>query len=150
MTPLFPTFQAIVLNALLLLILPMSAAAQVYKWTDENGQTHFGDRSPEDRAVDDIGDKINSLTTVSYGNAGSVSIDGVVMYSTSWCGYCKKARSYFAENNIKFRDYDIEKDRFAKSRYDRMGGQGVPVILVGGKRMNGFSAAGFKRINAGQ
>lgn len=131
----------------ILLLLPLCVTAQIYKWTDENGQTHFGDRSPESRAGDDIAARINSLTTVSYGNAGAVTIDGVVMYSTSWCGYCKKARKYFSANNIAYRDYDIEQDRFAKSRYDRLGGRGVPVILVGDKRMNGFSVAGFERLN---
>ena len=150
MTVINKPFKYFSLSVLLLLFVAIPATAQIYKWTDENGQTHFGDRSPESRAADDIADKINSLTTVSYGNAGAVTIDGVVMYSTSWCGYCKKARKYFAANNIAYRDYDIEKDRFAKSRYDRMDGRGVPVILVGDKRMNGFSVAGFKSLNASE
>ena len=137
------------IGALFLLMQPMTAMAQIYKWTDENGQTHFGDRSPESRAAEELTAKIDSLTTVSYGNTGAVTIDGVVMYSTSWCGYCKKARRYFADNNIVYRDYDIEKDRFAKSRYDRLEGRGVPLILVGDKRMNGFSVAGFEQLNAG-
>ena len=32
---------------ILLLLLPGIAAAGVYKWTDENGKVHFGDRPPE-------------------------------------------------------------------------------------------------------
>ena len=148
MTEINKPFKCFLLSVLLLLLLPISATAQIYKWTDENGQTHFGDRSPESRAADEVTAKINSLTTVSFGNAGAVTIDGVVMYSTSWCGYCNKARRYFSDNNIVYRDYDIEKDRFAKSRYDRMDGRGVPVILVGDKRMNGFSVGGFEQLNA--
>ena len=33
-----------------------------------------------------------------------------------------------------------------KKRYKEMGATGVPVILVGNKRMNGFSEDGFESI----
>jgi glutaredoxin len=68
------------------------------------------------------------------------------MYSTSWCGYCKKARKYFQANNIPFVEYDIEKNSRAKKRFDRAGGKGVPLILYKGKRLSGFSESGFNRI----
>lgn len=32
--------------AIILLALSLPASAQVYKWTDENGQVHFGQRPP--------------------------------------------------------------------------------------------------------
>ncbi|MFT5419606.1 MAG: glutaredoxin-like YruB-family protein [Candidatus Endobugula sp.] len=68
------------------------------------------------------------------------------MYSTAWCGYCKKARKYFTSKGIAFIEYDIEKNARAKRDYDALGGKGVPVILVGKKRMNGFSPQGFDRL----
>jgi hypothetical protein len=43
-------------------------------------------------------------------------------------------------------DYDVESSAKAKREYDAMGGQGVPITLVGESRMNGFSEAGFRRI----
>ena len=70
----------------------------------------------------------------------------VVMDATSWCRYCKKARRYFNSHGSSYTDYDIEQNARAKRRYDALGGKGVPVILVGKKRMNGFSVSGFKRI----
>jgi hypothetical protein len=33
---------------LLLLILPLMASAELYRWTDEEGRVHFGDRAPGD------------------------------------------------------------------------------------------------------
>lgn len=45
--------------------LAFSALAQVYRWTDEEGKTHFGDRPPRDREAEDIGD-----------NTQSVNVDG--------------------------------------------------------------------------
>ena len=35
--------------------------------------------------------------------------EGVVLYATEWCGYCKKAREFFKQNNIAYVKYDIEK-----------------------------------------
>ncbi len=68
------------------------------------------------------------------------------MFSASWCGYCKKAKAYFKENRIRFTEYDIEKNSKGKRLYTQMGATGVPVILVGNKRMNGFSESGFNRL----
>lgn len=68
------------------------------------------------------------------------------MYSTSWCGYCKKARAYFDDHNIDYTDYNIEKNATAKQEYQAMGATGVPVIIVGNKRMNGFSASAFEKL----
>lgn len=67
----------------------------------------------------------------------------VIMYSTSWCGYCRKARQYFISNNISFVEYDIEKDERAGRLHGLLGGGGVPTILYGGKKMQGFSESVF-------
>ncbi len=68
------------------------------------------------------------------------------MYSTSWCGYCKKARRYFTENDIPYVDYDVETSAKGKRDYRKLGARGVPVILVGNKRLNGFSQDSFNKI----
>ena len=34
-----------------LIVLPLSAFAQVYSWKDANGKVHYGDQPPADRAV---------------------------------------------------------------------------------------------------
>jgi glutaredoxin len=70
----------------------------------------------------------------------------VVMYATSWCPYCQQARNHFRQLGIPYTEYDIERDRTAKQRYQAFGGRGVPVIFVGKRRMNGFSVSGFNKI----
>jgi hypothetical protein len=47
---------------------------------------------------------------------------------------------------MAYKEYNIEKNRFAKRQYDRIGGVGVPVILIGDQRLNGFSQDGFERL----
>ena len=63
----------------------------------------------------------------------------VKMYATDWCPYCKQAREYFARNGIPYTELDIEKSETARAEYRSIGGRGIPVILVGSERMNGFS-----------
>jgi glutaredoxin len=70
----------------------------------------------------------------------------VKMYATSWCPYCAKARAYFARRNIAYVEVDIERSREGRAEYDRLGARGVPVILVGTQRMNGFSEARLSQI----
>lgn len=134
---------------MLLLVFPLCCFSEIYRWTDENGKVHFGD-SPKDKSrAEKVVVEVNSYKHVTYENSepyqGHES-NRVIMYATSWCGYCKQARNHFNENGIPFTEYDIEKDERARKSYDSIGGKGVPVILVGKKRMNGFSAAGFKNI----
>lgn len=72
----------------------------------------------------------------------------VKMYATSWCPYCAKARAYFARRGIAYVEVDIEKSRDGRAEYDRLGARGIPVILVGPQRMNGFSEARLTRLLA--
>ena len=72
----------------------------------------------------------------------------VKMYATSWCPYCAKARAYFARRNIAYVEVDIEKSREGRAEYDRLGARGIPVILVGPQRMNGFSEARLSQLLA--
>jgi len=70
----------------------------------------------------------------------------VKMYATSWCPYCAKARAYFARRNIAYVEVDIEKSKEGRAEYDRLGARGIPVILVGPQRMNGFSEARLSQL----
>jgi glutaredoxin len=137
---------------LLALLIPAAGLhAEIYKWVDEQGQVHYSDQKPEDGPVTEIPMESRSYQGISY---GTVEVDAqkvapkarVVMLSATWCGTCKKAKQYFRRNGIPFLEYDIEKSSRGKRLYEQLGATGVPVILVGKKRMNGFSEAGFERL----
>jgi len=61
-----------------------------------------------------------------------------VLYATEWCGYCARTRKFFTERNIPFREYDIEKSSEGHAQYERLGGNGVPVVLIKDKVIHGF------------
>lgn len=63
------------------------------------------------------------------------------MLSTAWCGVCKRARAWLTQNRIPFTEYDVEHDPKGQAEYRRLRGRGVPIILVGDQRMDGFNSA---------
>ena len=68
----------------------------------------------------------------------------VVLYGTDWCGYCAKTRAYFKENKIEFVDLDIEKSPAAKKAHAELGGGGVPVVLIGNRKITGYDTGAFQ------
>ena len=69
----------------------------------------------------------------------SAAHDGkVILYATSWCGYCEKARELLTENNIEYFEYDVEKSKEGREQFKRLGGKGVPVLLINGEVLRGF------------
>lgn len=62
----------------------------------------------------------------------------VVLYATSWCGYCAKTRRLFKQLRVEFTEYDIENDASANARFQQLGGHGVPLILIGKDSVHGF------------
>ena len=131
--------------------------AEVFKWVDEKGQVHYSDKKPENQNVQEINIKPHVPNAVSN-TTDDVVVQSVAklptpykkqqkvtMYAASWCGYCKKARSYFKRNKINYTEYDIEKNANAKKRYDKLGGVGVPLLVAKSKQMQGFSVTQFEK-----
>ena len=143
--------KSLVVFFLLLASAPLGA--EIHKWVDEHGNVHFGDRPPADAATTAVdvrpnvysSPSIEALADVFTKNAAEAD-QRVVLYSTTWCGYCRKARNYFRQQGIAFDEYDVENSAKGKQDYARLGARGVPVILVGGQRLNGFSVEAFDRL----
>lgn len=82
------------------------------------------------------------------GDAAAEGTSGrrVVMYSTEWCGVCKQAKAFFAQNGVPYVDRDIEKDAAARRDFEAKGGTGVPLIDVGGEVVKGFSPDRIRKL----
>lgn len=150
------------------LMATQSATAKMYKWVDQSGVTHFTDTPPPDTISDD---QIKTLPTVRYSAPDPVESQPkprsirsgsynrtfpakkvssrrshkVELYSTSWCGYCKKARRFFQSRGIPFKEYDIEKDKSAARRKKELGsGRGVPFAVINGRKIQGYAEAAYE------
>lgn len=79
----------------------------------------------------------------------------VVLFSTTWCGYCRKARSFFKIKGVPFSEYDVEKDPKARQKMAELAKaagvspaslQGVPIIFVGRHAMSGFDKPRLEKL----
>jgi glutaredoxin len=70
----------------------------------------------------------------------------VDLYVTSWCGYCKKAREFLRARGVPFTEYDIEQDADAARRKQEIDPRpGVPLAVINGQVILGFSASTYER-----
>lgn len=69
----------------------------------------------------------------------------VVVYGTSWCGYCAKTKDLLKSKGVNFLDKDIEKDAGARGEMEAkmakagLKGGGVPVIDFCGRIILGYN-----------
>ncbi len=126
------------LAATLLLLAALPAIAGVYKWKDAEGRTHFSDKPPAGATADEV--RLRSITGPAEVSATSgEAAKQVTILTTTWCGVCKRAKAWLAAKGVAYTELDVEKSDTGRTEYRRLGGAGVPVILVGKERMNGFS-----------
>ena len=144
--------KAIIALCALLASIPASAQ-QIHRWVDAEGRVQYSDKPPPGVASKPVAARINSYsgTPVVSGTASAAAKTGqprpeIKMYATDWCTYCRKAQAFFAQQGIRYAHIDIEKSEAGKAEYQRHGGRGVPLILVGTQRMNGFSEEGLAQM----
>jgi glutaredoxin len=121
-----------------------ASAADVYKWTGADGRVHFGDRPPPASGSEQL--RIRSFRGGSDVETSAAPRAAVVMLSTVWCGVCKQARQYLAQRGVPFTELDVEKTEAGRAEYQRLAGRGVPIILVGDQRLNGFNAGSLESL----
>lgn len=67
----------------------------------------------------------------------------VVLYGTETCPYCAKARDYLRGRGVAFADYDVTRSPQAKQAFNKLEGKGVPLIIIGGRRIDGFNEKAY-------
>jgi glutaredoxin 3 len=62
----------------------------------------------------------------------------VVMYATSWCPYCERARKLFARKNVTFDEIDVDSAPGKRAEMqERSGRRTVPQIFIGETHVGG-------------
>ncbi|MEW6120183.1 MAG: glutaredoxin family protein [Pseudomonadota bacterium] len=126
---------------LLALFLALPASAGVYKWTDAQGKTHYSDMPPPTARTTQLRLQTYAGPALVGKVAGTDS--GVTLYTTEWCGVCKRAKAFMRQNGVPFREWDVEKTEYGAIKFRQLGGSGVPLITVGSEKMTGFDAGRF-------
>lgn len=67
-----------------------------------------------------------------------MSTPRITLYTARNCPHCKRAKQYFQHKGLRFQEIDVEQNARAQKAFARFGARGVPVILVGDIRIDGF------------
>jgi glutaredoxin-like YruB-family protein len=71
----------------------------------------------------------------------------VILYTTSWCPACTRARKYLNSRGVSFTEKDVEssKSNLTEMLQKSGGARGVPVIDIHGKVLRGFNQTAIDR-----
>jgi glutaredoxin len=76
----------------------------------------------------------------------------VIVYSATWCGFCRKAKAWMKQNDVPFVERDVEKTAGAQAELDAklraasVPGGGIPVIDWAGTLVVGFDVPSLQRL----
>lgn len=139
--------QSLILLFVLTFTLPTQA--EIYKWTDAKGKSHFSGSKPANPASVENRNELEakSLQPTPANNGNQTVAPKVDLYVTSWCPYCKKAIAFLRKNNIAFNAHDIERDINAATRKKELdpGYSGIPLAVINGAIIRGFSESTYQQ-----
>lgn len=69
----------------------------------------------------------------------------ITLYSSRRCPNCRRAREYLKQRGASFVELDVHKSVRAQKTLEKLGARGVPVIVIGETRIDGFDR---RRIDA--
>jgi glutaredoxin 3 len=62
-----------------------------------------------------------------------------VIYTTTYCPYCRAAKTLLNSKGVKYEEINVTEDREAKRRVMKeLGWKTVPIILINGEVIGGF------------
>lgn len=139
---------AAALLGLVLLVIAEAAAAQVYKWKDEHGVTHYGD-TPPPRVKSDILKTDRPAPArapvLPYELARAVQAAPVVLYTTARCDGCDQGRALLRARGIPFSERTVNTGEDQQQLERANGGRSeLPLLLVGSRKVAGFQAAAWQ------
>jgi len=137
-------------------------AQTVYKSISANGTAVYSDRLPANGKIEET-INFENLPSSPLPAAATEQIEraarqvppqparrqyvaGVTLYTTTWCGYCKRARAYLAKKGIGYQDINIETPGGATAFAQAGGRGGVPLLVANGRRVRGFTVAGYDAV----
>jgi len=75
---------------------------------------------------------------VSHQGFTAVTTPRITLYSTGKCPHCRQARQYLKRRGLQFQVLDVQRNARAQKAFARLGARGVPVIVIGETRIDGF------------
>lgn len=137
------TWRRSAVAGLALLLCAGAASAQMFKWIDANGKTHFTDTPPPANARS-VPSKLSgagvgtATTDMPYALATAMRNFPVTLYTTTACGGCDAGRAYLKGRGIPFSEKTVT-NAADQDRLKAAGGDGnLPLFVVGSSKLTGY------------
>jgi glutaredoxin-like YruB-family protein len=73
----------------------------------------------------------------------------VVVYTTAWCGWCRKTLQFLDEKGVSYTNKDIEANDWNRDELiEKTGRTSIPVVEIDGQIIRGFNAARMEQLLA--
>jgi mycoredoxin len=82
-----------------------------------------------------------AYTIGDYSKLQDSAGSNVVIFTESGCPWCAQARQLLGQRSIDYREYSIDSNPDAMKRYAELGEAGVPVLVIGARKIVGFREA---------
>jgi glutaredoxin len=133
-----------------LLATALSAGAQLYRWTDPSGRTHFTDTPPPASARNvqqrNAGSAASAGTTEPYAVQVVAGKFPVKLYSTPGCEACDLARKLLNVRGVPFAEVSVSDEAGIAELKSAVGSNSVPSLLVGRSVQKGFEEGAYHRL----
>lgn len=85
------------------------------------------------------GDKVTMSNSSDSGTVPGEATSGIVMYESSWCGYCRAARRLLDAKGWPYQALNVDGNAQLRSEMmQRSGRTSVPQIFFGERHIGGF------------
>ena len=131
---------AVLALGLVLTVAAGGASAQMYKWVDARGKTHFSDQPPPEGVKPAVVKGASSGKVASdfpYALATAVRNYPVTLYTTGACSGCDQGRSLLKSRGIPYAEKTVSTDA-DEAKLKSLGGDGLPFLQVGNAKTSGF------------
>jgi hypothetical protein len=132
--------KRIILGVFMLAATGTLAAAQLYRWVDENGRVEWRDTPPPPHAkkVEQRHIGVNTIETSSlpYDVQQAMKNFPVTLWATNCGALCDQGRALLARRGVPHTEKDPQNDVEAFKKLT--GGLEVPVLYVGSNRIKGY------------
>ncbi len=63
----------------------------------------------------------------------------ITLYSTAGCAHCRQLKQWLQQRRIRFVEMDVQRNARAFKDFQHHDGRGVPLLLVGERKIQGFN-----------
>ncbi|MEJ2528830.1 MAG: glutaredoxin domain-containing protein [Candidatus Thiodiazotropha sp.] len=75
----------------------------------------------------------------------NIKLARVVIYTTLRCPHCQHLKRWLKKNNVPFLDFNVAKPGKIQKNFFAIGGQTVPLVVIGDQKFEGFNPNQLKK-----